>query len=80
MELFVLVVMFSIILFVILKPYDLRWSCVFGRHKFHRSGVKHGMYFDKRENKIVGTSRRIYMCRCQKIKKAADEDWIGGIK
>lgn len=79
-ESIIFIVSFTIITLIILKPYDLKWSCVFGRHTFQRHGVKHGMYHDKITGGLCGTTRQIYQCSCGKFKKAEDKDWIGGIK
>ena len=80
MEIFIIVVLVAVVIFITLKPYELKWSCVFGRHNFHKIGLKYGMYLNKDTNKIVGTTRQLYQCQCGKIKAAAAEDWVGGVK
>jgi len=52
------------------------WACFFGFHRFGYLGNKHGMHYNKAAKKIAGTTRKLYQCRCGKIKRAENEGFI----
>lgn len=53
---------------------NLTTKCILGLHNYYYSHEKCGMYFDN--DQLVGTRRKVYMCRCGKEKSAEEGDWI----
>lgn len=74
-ELIIFAVIAAIILFKINHPH-ITWRCMFGIHKYIYSHEVHGMHFDNKSNRIIGTKRRLYTCSCGKHKLAESKDWI----
>ena len=71
----IIVFVIGVIIFKVTHPQH-TWMCVFGLHQYGYSHEKHGMYLDKNEKSVTGTQRKIYMCRCGKVKPVEKKDWI----
>lgn len=75
MDFDILMVSFISILLLSNIIFDINWLCLLRIHKYAYVGEKHGMYI--RDQKVVGTQRKMYVCyKCKKNKPIENKDFI----
>jgi len=73
-ELIILIIVLWVVA-LIGSDIDIDWKCVFGKHNYVYIGIKTGMYYNTKTEKMSFTKRKIYQCYCGKLKAAEEKDY-----